>query len=132
MNPNKYRLTGVVSGRLTSSKDNLSSHGTQFKMKTRTYTTGISKVYWPKNVKLPEQPSAGCDTILVKKIKAPSRESAAWIAWETFYRDMLVPVLPKHVKRVCVYVNDPTAGVGGLIGRLEPVLVYHRIETKIV
>jgi len=92
----------------------------------KTYTVGIDKYYFP-----PEKRPKRVFAILYEnpvKVKANSRTEAAKIAWKAYGKSWLQemgPCMTGARKRIIsLHVNEPSAGVGGLLGRLSSIRVY--------
>jgi hypothetical protein len=87
------------------------------------YQVAISKVYFPEEL-WPSVPEGFYDYV---EVVAFSREDAAKLAWIMKGDEWLSKMNPRETKLpriVSLNVNDPKAGIGGLLGRLEPVKVY--------
>ena len=92
--------------------------------KMKVYKVGIDKVYFPiekrpRFVLLYEPPV---------KVKANSRTEAAKLVWESHGKGWLQEMGPSMTgatkRKVSLHVNEPSAGVGGIIGRLSSIRVY--------
>ena len=86
----------------------------------RRFLVGIPKVYfprhlWPKGV--------GESYTEVHRVFAVSRTEAAQVVWSRHGGRLLREMLPGR-QRVSLDVNEPAAGVGGILGRLAPITVY--------
>jgi hypothetical protein len=92
------------------------------KPKKRLYTVGIDKVYFAVQPKLPP-----CVTVADEvRILATGRTDAAHKAWAK-HRLRWLPSLRRDTK-ISLYVNDPTAGVGGKLTRLPPIFVSEALR----
>lgn len=89
--------------------------------KSFTYEVGIPKDYFPKEL----HPKGLVVSYLeIHKVKAANRTEAAKAIWALHGKRLLSQMLP-HVKKLSLYVNEPSAGVGGILGRLMPIQVYN-------
>ena len=87
----------------------------------------ISKSYFPKEL----WPKDRYDDVFefFDRVDAPknaSRTDVAKKVWEEHGERLLVLMGPKKTKlprKVCIHVNDPKAGVSGVVGRLSPILI---------
>lgn len=92
------------------------------------YKVGIAKDYFPKY----KHPTGiGEEFFEVVQVEATSRTEAAKMAWELncgrWLREMTEGYSTTLGRKVSLHVNSPKAGVGGKIGRLTAILVYHSI-----
>jgi hypothetical protein len=91
----------------------------------RNYTVAISKAYFPKSFWTTVGLGPFDEHAEVVGVRASSRTEAAEKAWarhgKRWRRHMHKPA-SKLI--VCLHVNDPDAGRGGLASRLHPVKVY--------
>ena len=92
------------------------------KRKTRLYRVAIDKVYFAVPLKLPPGVTVADEV----RIRATGRTDAAEKACATF-RLRWRPSLRPDTK-ISLYVNDPTAGVGGKLTRLQPICVSEVLE----
>jgi hypothetical protein len=87
------------------------------KPKTRLYTVGIDKAYFA----VPPKLAPGVTVADEVRVRATGRTDAAHKAWAK-HRLRWLPSLRRGMK-VSLYVNDPTAGVGGKLTRLSPICI---------
>ena len=92
------------------------------KPKTRLYTVGIDKAYFAVPPKLPPGVTVADEV----RVRATGRTDAAHKAWSKF-RPRWLPSLRRGTK-ISLYVNDPTAGVGGKLTRLSPICVSEELR----
>jgi hypothetical protein len=92
------------------------------KPKTRLYTVGIDKAYFAAPPKLPPGVTVADEV----RVRAKGRTDAAAKAWAKF-RLQWLPSLRRGTK-ISLYVNDPTAGVGGKLTRLPPICVSEVLQ----
>ena len=90
----------------------------------KTYKVGIDKVYFP----IEKRPRFVLLFEPAVRVKAYSRTEAAKLAWEACGESWLKemgPCMTGATKRIIsLHVNEPSAGVGGIIGRLSSIKVY--------
>ena len=97
----------------------------------RMYMVGIDKIYFPVARPSRRWSRSREVTFLFEppvKVKAESRTEAAKLAWEVYgetWLEEMGPCITGATKRkISLYVNEPSAGVGGILGRLSPIQVY--------
>ena len=91
-----------------------------------TYDVFIDKVYFPKELWSKEIAKEDFD-FEQWKVVASSRQEAAQKIWSEHGTRLLQLMGPRKTKlprKISLNVSSPLAGVGGLPGRLPPVLVY--------
>ena len=92
------------------------------KPKTRLYRVAIDKVYFAVPPKLP----LGVTVADEVRVRATGRRDAAEKAWALF-RLRWLPSLRRDTE-ISLYVNDPTAGVGGKLTRLPTIHVSEELR----
>lgn len=89
-------------------------------MSYRVYKVGISKYYFPYI-------ETFHDCYEVVRVRASSRTEAAKKAWSengARWLQKMKPNTSRLGRKVSLHVNEPRAGVGGLLGRLATITVY--------
>ena len=86
----------------------------------RRFLVGIPKVYFPRHLR-PNR--IGESYVEAHRVLAVSRTEAAQVVWSKHGDRLLKQMLPGR-QRVSLDVNEPAAGVGGVLGRLAPITVY--------
>lgn len=88
--------------------------------KPKMYTVGISKAYFPKELQQSQE------YFEIISVPANGRLEAAQLAWAQNGQRWLSLMSPQQtkVRIVSLNVDEPDAGVGGLLGRLQPITVY--------
>lgn len=85
------------------------------------YKVGLPKEYFPKEMW--KEPGYLYPYVKVVTVRANNRTHAAVLGWGRLI--LLRGKMNPHVKKVSLDVNDPTAGVGGKLGRLIPITVVN-------
>ncbi len=88
------------------------------------YKVGIHKSYFPKEMRPTEIGSEHQEVVVVRGDTRTEAAQTAWAAHGDRWLQMMGPrqtTLPRIVR---LHTNEPKAGVGGLLGRLEPVKVH--------
>lgn len=91
--------------------------------KIKRYTVGISKLYFPKEIWPMQLVQEYIDVV---QVSALTRVEAARQAWEEHGSKWLSMMNPKQTsrRRISLHVDEPAAGVGGKLGRLDPITVF--------
>ena len=92
------------------------------KTQRRRFKVGVRKEYFPKAL---HPKLFGEAYVEVVQVFSTSRTEAAQKAWEANGHRWLRQ-MKDTVRQVSLEVNEPTIGVGGLVGRLAPVTVWKK------
>jgi len=91
--------------------------------KQKLYTVGISKLYFPKELWPKGKVEEWYEVIKVKAFTPSEAAQKAWNANGDKWLSLMGS--PKASKRkVSLHSNEPSAGVGGKLGRGSPIEVY--------